>query len=45
MIFASHKKRVDNVLQKGRKLLEASSLLRREKVELEENLLGQLLEL
>ena len=43
--MVGHKKRVDNILQKGRKLLEASSSLRREKVELEEKLLSQLLEL
>jgi len=40
MIVASLKKRVDDVFQKGRKLLEASSSLRREKVELEDKLLS-----
>jgi len=40
-----HKKRVDNVLQKGYELLEVSSSLRREKVELEEKLLSRRLEL
>ena len=44
-IMAGHKKRVDNVLQKGHELLEVSSLLRKEKMELEEKLLDQLLEL
>jgi len=43
--MASHKKRVDNILQKSHELLEASSSLRREKVELEEKLLSRLLEL
>ena len=40
-----HKKRVDDVLQKGRELLEVSSSLRRKKVELKEKLLSRLLEL
>jgi len=39
------KKKMDGVLQKGRQLLDTSSSLRREKVELEEKLLSQLLEL
>ena len=43
--MACHKKRVDDVLQKGCDLLEASFSLRREKVELEEKLLSRLLEL
>ena len=43
--MASHKKRVDDILQKGRELLEASSSLRREKIKLEEKILGWLLEL
>ena len=45
MIMAGHKKRVDGVLQKGCKLVEASSLLRRKKIELKEKLLGRLLKL
>jgi len=44
-IMAGHKKRVDDILQKGRELLEASSSLRRMKIELEETPLGRLLEL
>lgn len=43
--MACLRKRVDRVLQKERELLEASSSLRREKVELEEKLLSRLLEL
>ena len=43
--MAGHKKRVDNVFQKGCELLEASSSLKREKIELEEKLLSRLLEL
>jgi len=43
--MASYKKRVDDILQKERELLEARSWLRREKVELEDKLLSQLLEL
>ena len=43
-IMDGHKKRVDNILQKGRELLEACSLLKREKMKLEEKLLGWLLE-
>jgi len=39
-IMAGLRKRVDRVLQKGHELLEASSSLRREKVELEEKLLS-----
>ena len=38
-------KRVNDVLQKGRELLEASSSLRREKVELDKKLLSWLLAL
>jgi len=45
MIVASHKKRVDVVLKMGHELLEVSSSLRKEKVELEKKLLSQLLEL
>ena len=45
MIMAGHKKRVDDVLQNSPELLEASYSLRREKIELEEKLLGRLLEL
>ena len=45
MIVVGHKKRVDDIFQKGRELLEASSSLRREKIELKEKLLGWLLEL
>ena len=44
-IMDGHRKRVGGVLQKGRELLEVSSSLRREKVELEEKLLSRLLEL
>ena len=44
-IIAGLKKRVDGILKKGCELLEASSLLRKEKVELEEKLLNRLLEL
>ena len=44
-IVADHKKRVDDVLKKGRELLEVSSSLRKEKAELEEKLLNWLLEL
>ena len=44
-IMVGHKKRVDDILQKGRELLEASSSLRRMKIELEETPLGRLLEL
>ena len=40
-----HKKRVDDVLQMGRELLEVNSSLRRKKVELKEKLLSRLLEL
>jgi len=40
MIVPVHKKRVNDILQKGHELLEASSSLRRKKVELEENLLS-----
>ena len=43
--MTGHKKRVDDVLQKSLELLEASYSLRREKIELEEKLLGRLLEL
>jgi len=35
-----HKKRVDDILNKGRELLEASSSLRKEKSKLEEKLLN-----
>jgi len=45
MIVVGHKKRVDDIFQKGRELLEASSSLRREKIELKEKHLGWLLEL
>ena len=45
MTVASLRKKVDGVLKKGHELLEASSSLRREKVELKEKLLSQLLKL
>ena len=45
MIVAGHKKRVNGILKKGRELLKVSSSLRKDKVELEEKLLSQLLEL
>ena len=44
-IMAGHKMKVNDVLKKGRELLEASSSLRKEKAELEEKLLKRLLEL
>ena len=43
--MAGLRRRVDEVLQKWRELLEASASLRGEKVELEEELLSWLLEL
>jgi len=45
MIEAGLEKMVDGVLQKGCELLEVSASLREDKVELEEKLLSQLLEL
>jgi len=45
MIMAGLRKRVDGVLQKGHELLEVSSSLRREKVDLEKKLLSRLLKL
>jgi len=44
-IMVGHKKSVGGVLEKGRELLASSSSLRKKKVELEEKLLGRLLEL
>jgi len=45
MTAAGLRKRVNGVLQKGRELLEASSSLKSEKIDLEEKLLSQFLEL
>ena len=45
MTVAGLRKRVDEVLQKGRELFEVNSTLSEEKIELEEKLLSWLLEL